>query len=242
MLNIFKKSNTKRQTLIGKIINENVGFTLKKHLETNIPVTDFLKDKEDFLWKCVKNLPKLKYEKINFLGGDKKHLIIDENTKVFFRFWTLRHNMEDWWQYVDSADFCLVYKEKPVITIRCNTPQGQRQIMVEYSEVILPFIDSQIKICGQYGAGYSNISSDNDIGFYFLKYQNKSEYPQYQNNYLTSDNLLHIMEKFVIILEDIWVKNAEILEENKNWEQKEAVKTKEVKLQENLETVFEFIK
>lgn len=123
-----------------------VGFIDRSELEINIPITNILEENKDFIWKCALNFSKLKFEKINFRNhGDEKYLNIDEDTKLFFSFFVpcSYANTQEWWKYVSSTHICLVYKDKPIINLKCTKPQGQEQIMIEYSDVILPFIDER---------------------------------------------------------------------------------------------------
>ena len=147
--------------LLKSIFNKNseniltVGFVNRIELKTNIPITNILEENKDFIWKCALNFSKLKFEKINIRKhGDEKYLNIDEDTKLFFAFFVdcAYADTSEWWKHVSSTSISLVYKDKPVINLRCTTTQGQRQIMIEYSDVILPFIDGQMEICGQFGA------------------------------------------------------------------------------------------
>lgn len=221
--------------LLKSIFNkngENVGFVKRRELKRDIPITNFLEENKDFIWKCALNFPKLKFEKINFRKrGDEKYLSIDDNTKLFFNFWTSGYNKSEWWKHVSSTDICLVHNDKPIITLKCHTPQGQRQIMIEYSDVILPFIDGQIEICGQFGAGYNGRDlSANDIDFYYKN-----------NSFISSDDLFIIVKRFINILKLLYNDNKHILESSMNYEMKDEDKSKDELMQLNLENVSSFL-
>lgn len=209
-----------------------VGFINRSELERDIALTNLLEENKDFIWNCALNFSKLKFEKINFRNhGDEKYLEIDKDTKLFFSFFVScnHYNSPEWWKHVSSTHICLVYKDKPVINLKCTTPQGQRQIIIEYSEVILPFIDDQKEICGQFGAGYGGNLSTNDIDFYYRK-----------NEYISSDDLFTIVKKFIDILNSVYNDNKHILDSPINYEMKGQSKEELMKL--NLENVNSFLK
>jgi hypothetical protein len=225
--------------LLKSIFNKNsesiftVGFVNKSELETNIPITNLLEENKEFIWKCALNFPKLKFEKINFRkNGDERYINIDEDTKLFFAFWvSCGSGSEEWWKHVSSTDICLVYKDKPIVTIKCHTPQGQKQIMIEYSDVILPFIDGQKQICGQFGAGYNGRElSVNDIDFYYRK-----------NSFISSDDLFIIVKSFINILNLLYNDNKHILESSMNYEMKDKNKSKDELMKLNLENINSFL-
>jgi hypothetical protein len=211
-----------------------VGFVNKSELKRNIPITNLLEENKEFIWKCALNFSKLKFEKINFRKhGDERYINVDDDTKLFFAFWVScgYSNSEEWWKHVSSTDICLVHKDKPIITIKCHTPQGQKQIMIEYSDVILPFIDGQKQICGQFGAGYNGMDlSVNDIDFYYRK-----------NSFISSDDLFIIVKRFIYILNLLYNNNKHILESSMNYEMKDENKSKDELMELNLENINSFL-
>ena len=229
MLSFLKKIKTNTQKHTNGDIS---GFIPRKYVETNIPLTDYLYLKKDFLWKCCKKFPRLEWKRINFRNhGDERYLQITEDLQLFASFFTPceKNGKEDWFKHVSSAQFSFVFKSIPIIQIDLFTPQGYESIRISHSKTILHFVDNQHNICGQYGAD----DKPNDDNFYFIKYQNEIN-DTFKNNLFNSSELLEILKKCIGIMEDVWDKNKSVLIRDFEQEKKDIIDAKTKKYNEVL--------
>jgi hypothetical protein len=230
MFTFLKKTNSKIQEHIKQDIS---GFIPRKYVETNIPLTDYLYEKKDFLWECCKKFGRLEWKKINFRNhGDEKYLQITDDLQLFAGFFTPceQNGKENWFEHVSSAQFCFVFKGIPIIQIDLFTPQGYKSITIGHSQTILHFIDNQQLICGQFGAD----DKPNDDKFYFMKYQNEFSNHKFQNNLFHPNELLVILKKCIDIMEDIWNTNQSELNRDFQQEKRELIDIKTKKYNEVL--------
>jgi hypothetical protein len=202
MLKFLKKTKSKVEkfTYFGYLGS----FIPREYTETNIPLTNFLSTKEKFLLKCVKHFGKLKYEKnyIENRRSTESFIQINDNLKLYVRLWCPVYEKKEpnWFDRVTSGDFCFVYKDIPIIQIGCHTLRGKNEISISHSSNILHFCEAASYICSQFN------SERDDNTFYFMKYQNGFGNESFQNKLFTSEELLEILQKCIVVLENVWDK------------------------------------
>jgi hypothetical protein len=183
---------------------KKIGFIPANNLETGNELTKLLAKEDDFIWKCNHNFGKLDYKTVNFRNqGDESFLQIDDDTKIFVRFFTpTTKNMDsNWFNKVSSIGLSFVFKEHPVLQIDTNSFNNIRSITLSVSNTILHFMDNEFDICGQFG--YEN----GDRNFYFKRYNEGSE-----NIFLSHDDLLKVVKKCLNILHNVYDDNKNVFE------------------------------